>query len=400
MKKLVTVLTLLLLTLSISGCLGGVNLEEGQTHGVFNKDGELTYTIAYEDDVLVELYDVEIDDDEDDIMDAISDFFDDADIDMELTKVKIDEKNAIITMVFEDFEVIYHTFYEKFEDLADNYGDYDDLNDELEFKYFKNDEDIDEDDLEEYEDGFPIYVAGGEEGAYYEFDSNIVVVSDVVDYEKINTKTIYIEDGEEGWIVVSGEIDSDPDDIVNSLNGVDIEEEQSSYVLNKDSELTMVITIDEDDLDDIYDADFDDSVKEITEDLEDFLDDVDSDGEIKNIKKKDDYIELTLFFEDAEDQTGDIYTLEDEADWYDDMEDYADDNPLVYFKSGDDVDEDDFEDYEDYLILSVWGGEEGAYFEVPSEIELVSDRMDYERINNNTIFVEDGESGIIVFDEY
>jgi len=47
--------------------------------------------------------------------------------------------------------------------------------------------------------------------------------------------------------------------------------------------------------------------------------------------------------------------------------------------------------------MFVYGYDEGAYYEVPGTILLVDDELDYEKIANNIIYVDDESEGIIVF---
>lgn len=179
-------------------------------------------------------------------------------------------------------------------------------------------------------------------------------------------------------------------------------EGQRRIELNSKGEVIITWSIEDKDAEDYWDIDFDDSTKEIKEDLlDDWEDGSMEDAEIKTLKKQKDFLYIEVFIEDGEDAGYELdETLEDEMeDYYEDYEEMQDDLEFVEFKSGDEIDEDELEDYEDYYILYVSGGEEGAYYALPNKIVLVEGDIKYERINNNEIFVEDGEYGIIVIEE-
>ena len=101
-------------------------------------------------------------------------------------------------------------------------------------------------------------------------------------------------------------------------------------------------------------------------------------------------------FDDYEDST-----CEEVADeyGYDDFEELIEDEglDLELYKNGDKVRSSDLNDYEECYIMMVYGYDEGAYYEVPGTILLVDDELDYEKIANNIIYVDDESEGIIVF---
>jgi len=182
--------------------------------------------------------------------------------------------------------------------------------------------------------------------------------------------------------------------------GVKLEEDQGYWVLDDDGGVTVEMLMETDDFEDEFDVDPDDKKKDIIDDLEDFFDDQDIDIEVKKLKVKKDIVSMELYIEDAKDMRLEIDdTLEDLADsWEMDLEDFVDKNELVYFKNGKDVDEDDIDDYEDLVYIHVFADDEGMYYTVPGKIILVSDDIDFKKINKNTIFVED-DAGFIFFEE-
>lgn len=191
---------------------------------------------------------------------------------------------------------------------------------------------------------------------------------------------------------------------LTGCSGAKLEEGQKRLELNADEEITLSRSVEDKDAEDRWDIDFDDKLSEIEDDIIDEWEDTNAeDYEILTLKKQDDYLFIEIFIDDADDYLWlDIdTTLEDlmESDWYDDFEEYQEDMEFVDYKSDDEIDEDELEDFEDYLVFVVTGGEEGSYYVVPGNIVLVSGDCDYEVINSKQIFIEDEESGYIVYED-
>lgn len=185
---------------------------------------------------------------------------------------------------------------------------------------------------------------------------------------------------------------------------VKLEEDQMHFNFDKDDGITLTALIDDKDLEDDMDIDFDDKVKEIEEDIQDYLDDEDQDGELISFKKDDDMGLVEIYYDDLDELYMELdNSLEDYADdMYGDFDDFADEEEFIYYKNEKDVDEDDLEDYEDYYVVSVYGGEDGIYYTFPSKIILVHEDVDYEKISDNTIFIEDSTewNGVVIIEEY
>ncbi len=186
--------------------------------------------------------------------------------------------------------------------------------------------------------------------------------------------------------------------------GIKLEEDQIEYIFDEDGGLTLRAFMSDKELEDAFDVDFDDKKKEIEEDIIDYFDDeVDTDVEVKKLDISKDTASFELYIEDGEDFFMEMeVSLEDYADDYygvdvDELEDYEE---FVYYKDGDDVKNKDVEDFSDDYVINVHGGDEGAYYTFPSKVLLVGDKVDYEKIDNDTIFIDDGEYGLVVIEEY
>jgi len=196
---------------------------------------------------------------------------------------------------------------------------------------------------------------------------------------------------------------ADEDVLVIGLATTMLEEGQSSYILNKDGSMIFTTYIEDKDLEDSFDVDFDDKDTDIMSDIEDAMDDWDVSVEVTKFDKIEEFALITMLIEDLEDMGRSEFeqTIEDYVDddsWYDDFDEFADDNDFVLFKNEDDVKSQDLQDYADLYMISVSGGDEGAYYEVPSNIVLVSDKVDFERVNNTTIYIDQDEYGYIAYE--
>lgn len=206
MKKILAVV--LMLSLVLVGCSAGkIVLEEDQMHVAFNSDGGVAMTMCMEDKEFEDEFDVDVDDDISDIMDDVKDYIEDQDedVDFEVKSLKIVDDMVVLSVYVEDGKDIYMEIEDSLEDYAEyNYEDIDEMAEEEEFVYFKNGEDVDEDDVEQYED-YDIYeVSGADEGAYYTFPGKIAIVSEDMDFERVDAYTIFVEDGEYGIVVFEG----------------------------------------------------------------------------------------------------------------------------------------------------------------------------------------------------
>lgn len=182
--------------------------------------------------------------------------------------------------------------------------------------------------------------------------------------------------------------------------GIKLEEGQVQYTFTKDGELTMNGIIDNDDFEDDMDIDLKDDEKDIISDIEDYFDDMDIDSEVTKVKVGKDFVTIEIVFEDFETMFVDFQlTLEDYAELSAaDIEEFGEYYKFVTFEKGEDIDVKDLDDYEDAFVITIDGGEEGSYYEFPYDLLAVSEDMDYERINDTTIYVEDGEVGLVFID--
>ncbi len=178
-------------------------------------------------------------------------------------------------------------------------------------------------------------------------------------------------------------------------------EQGESFVTFKKDSVSVACSLSEKDAKKLYDIRIKDDNKDIKEDLVDyFSDNYDIDIKITKFKKGKDFINFTYETEDAEDiGYYDDTTLEDYADdlRYDDVEELADDMEFITYDKEKSVDSDDIDKYEDDLVQFVKGGDKGMYYKTPNKMLLVSEKLKYERISKDTIYIKRNSSGIIVY---
>lgn len=465
MKKIIALLLVATMIISLVGCSGGggsVKLEEGQSHFTFNEDGELTLVGYLSGDDLEDDFDIDFDDDADDIKDDMQDFMDEGieeassflDIEWEVAiqEVKKDGDFATITVVFSDFEFMYMgMWYEKLEDLMD-----DDYNDTPDFVTFAKGDEVDEDDLDDYEDNFTIYIDGGEEGAYYEFPGKIQLVDEDIKFEKTSDTIIFVEDGEEGFITVDAEIDGeiidfmdmmgdfdfddldlddlDLDDIDLSdfdLDNIDLDDidlddfdmsdissggeaepgnpndlsvGQSHITYHSDGRYEMSANMESSDFEWLYEGDFNDSEAEMRDAIVEYYDLwYSANVEVMNLAKHSNSVEFTFIGEDVMylDYTYN-YTLQDQADWYGGFDGLFDTYNFMNFNDRSPLmSSDELAQYANNH--AIFAGTDfsgnGTYYTFPGDILVVDGYMTWAKVSNNTIFVDDWSYGIIIFED-
>lgn len=205
MRKISFVLLAAFLIISLSGCKANVKLEEGQTYTILDSKGKMTMSAFLSDKEFDGSYGVDFDDNDDEIKESIVDLFDDVyGMDVEVSKFKKGKDNVKFTLISEDAEDFGYDLEYTLDDYSEDnyYEDIDDMSEYESFVLYKNDEDLDDDELEDYENAIVIYVYGSEEGAYYKFPSKILLVDEDMDYKKVSSNTIFVDDNESGLIVI------------------------------------------------------------------------------------------------------------------------------------------------------------------------------------------------------
>lgn len=441
MKKIINILLALIMTLSLTACSGSVSLEEGQGHFIFTEDGEVTMNGYIDEDELEDEFDIDMDDDEDDILDDMQDYFEDGfeelaeildvDFEVEVEEIKKEKDGVSATIIFSDFEFIIEDWYEKLEDLADEFGDFEDLADEIDFVTYQKEDDVDEDDLEDYEDNFVIQLDGQDEGMYYEFPTEILLVDEDIKFERISDTIIFVEDGEVGYVVVEealdgekfdpysmfGDMDSDDDDLdkddLNDLDGFGSGDEadygnpnnlqmgqkhmaynsdgtyiESGYLSNEDIQYEFEIEID-----------VSRSSSEIIEDIEThYNSNYSTNLQVNELEKRDEGIYYSFEVPDPTDIDGDYgYLLSEQSEWYGGYEGVLDSYEIIDVNTKELLSVSQLEDYGDHYAFFISDYFNGAYYTFPTDIELVDSLMTWALVDSKTIYIENWSHGLVVY---
>jgi len=445
----------------ITGLLGGggYDLEEGESSAVITADGELTVVMAIGEDMLDEDFNADIDDDPEDIMSDMQDMIDeqldqwDIKSDIEVTEVKVKDDIATVTMVCEDFEFLFPECYETFEDYADMMGGYDVVADNTPFITFDGEDELDDNDLEDYADGTAIGLDGGEEGTYFEFEDDIAIVSDDMRFEMIKSNVIYVKGGEAGLIVLDGEVDCDPEfygflmgdyttdlggDVITDitpdttddggsifdnndtnttdsntdtgstsgpLNGTFIGTYGGDYntdeytIFGADGSCTKNLFISNDDFTWYLEIETTASDAEVQAAVETYVSDYFYDVELQNISRTPDGVMITVFSNDptniSYDYGTDLATL---ISWYGDAAEFSSYYSFLDYQTGAPLDTANLSSMGNLRTVSVEGGTSGTIYKVPGNILYVDGDVLWQRIDNNTIFIDYWEYGYIIFE--
>lgn len=190
--------------------------------------------------------------------------------------------------------------------------------------------------------------------------------------------------------------------ILTGCTKVKLEENQSFATFKSNGDVILSEYLSDNDADDYLDIDTSDKNSKIKKDLISFFDDnLNMDVKVTKIKATKDYIKFTITSKDADNMGFDAdYALSDYADDYygDDVDVLAENQDFVYFKNGNDVKDKDLSDYEDDIAVQVNGGEEGTYYKFPGKILVLND-LDFNKISNDTIYIDDDENGIVVYNK-
>jgi len=79
---------------------------------------------------------------------------------------------------------------------------------------------------------------------------------------------------------------------------------------------------------------------------------------------------------------------------------YADEQKFIYFKDGKKLNKNDIAKYTNEYEFTITGFNGGAYYNVPSEILLVSGNLKYKKIDSNTVFINGSQEGTIIVKKY
>jgi hypothetical protein len=484
MKKIMSLVLVTAMLVSLTGCDlisgllggGGYDLEEGESHIIITADGELTAVMAMSEDVLDEDFDADIGDDEEDIMADMQDMIDDQldewdiDTDIEITEVKVKDDVAFVTLVSEDFEFLFPQCYETLEDYADMMGGYEVIAEATPFITYEDEDDVDEDDLEDYADGTVIGLDGGEEGTYFEFEDDIALVSDDMDFEMIESNIIYVEGDESGLIVIDGEIDCDPDffgflmgdvggdtggdspldpdnnndggtplDPDNNNDGgtpldpnngdttgdnplnpdsnnddnndgsiiggnfigtyTDSYDTQEYMIYSPNGSATKNVFIYNDEFSWYLEVESTVTDAELQTAIDTYLTYYFYDVELQNVNRTADGVMLTIYADDATNITYDYgTTLEELISWYEDSAEFATYYTFIDYQTGAPIDSDVLQNMSASLTASIDGGEHGTIYEFPNKILFIDESILWQRIDDNSIYVDYWEYGTIIFE--
>jgi hypothetical protein len=454
MKKIIALILVATMVLSLTGCDtimdvvddvvdfigGGIDLEEGESYAIINGDGELIIHGVMDKKQLDDEFGIDIDDDEEDIQEDIQDYLDDSleesgiDAEVTVTEVKVKDRLATITMEMDDFELWFPVFYESFSDYADIMGGFDNLATSSTFVTYEDGDDVKDKDLEDYKDGFVISTDGGDEGSYFEFESEIVIVSEDMDYEIIDEFTIFVEKDETGLVVLKDEVDCDPDyftdmfdnandgdtdsntdntndggtesnstdggtDDNNNTNNDTTDFSTDAYTFfYPDGSCQQSLFVNTGNVAYYYDISFDESETDIRNAITYYYESYFEGVTVNNVERLTDGVMILLT---ATDSTALYYeygtTIQYYADLYGNYEDVVSYFYFADYQTGIEVDSATLPNYSNCNTVYINSGDNGTILEFPGDIVLVSNYVEWEVIDSHTIYISGYQSGSIAF---
>jgi hypothetical protein len=92
-------------------------------------------------------------------------------------------------------------------------------------------------------------------------------------------------------------------------------------------------------------------------------------------------------------------TMEEYISWYGySLEDFLEENQFYDYSSGEVVPNDLINEFLDYHIIAVDGGD-GTIYQFPSDIKLISNSIIWGKIDNNTVYINNDELGLLIYIE-
>lgn len=413
MRKIVVILLVVLMAFSLSSC-SSVKLEDDQEMYTISSDGSVRYTMMINGDEFASEIGFDFDKDKTRaIREAITDYLEENRINATLNSFKKSGDFAFVDITYNRLKDIMLSGSYELEDYADEYyGNIRTLADSAKFILYSKETTIDTDDIRKYTDNSIIAVADHADGTYYKLPGRILLVSGNMKYTKISNDTILVENGDSGYVVHRGKIDEEgvkaTDAVKNETTakaapkgGVNLKDGKEMYILSKDGFITYRANALGEEIGSEVGFDFSkDSESNIKKAIEAYLKEEGIDARINELKKDGDMIYIDITYTDPDEVMYYMNNkLKDYADEnYDGIEDLAEYQYFEHYSNKNKVDPGDLGKYLNDMIIEVDDMADGTYFQLPGKILLVSEDMEYTKIDDYTILVEGNDYGYVIYE--
>jgi len=416
MKKLFLLLLVALMMLSLSSCRS-IKLEESQEMYVISSDGSVRMKMMVEGDELAA--DVGFDYAKDKnriITQAINEYIENTGLDAKLNSFRKSGDYAFVDITFYNFKDIMSTANYALEDYADDYyGNLRTLADSANFIIYSNESVLDKGDIRKYAEFSIMEVSDSGAGTYYKLPGRILLVSGDIQYTKISSDTILIENGDYGYVVHKGKISEEAKETTaktteatkkettrsSSKGKVTLEDDQEMYIISYDGSVTIRVKVPGEEIADEVGFNFSkDSDSNIKKAIESYLKDIGVDARINEIKKDSNMLFVDITYPKADEILyNQYYRLDDYIEVFYDgiIEELSGDLGFKLYSNGSSLDSGDLEKYYADMIIEVDNMVIGTYFEFPGKILLVSDDLEYTKIDDYTILIEDNDWGYVIY---
>lgn len=388
---------------------GDITLTDGELQTEFYADGSILTINNMAAADFTTTFGIDMYDDDDDIKAAVEALFNMSGAVAELIDFRPMDNTAVLTIQIESLSSLFITF-DTFEDILalSGFDNYDDLLDDTPFVDYLAQSSLSADEFSVFENNFSIIIGTDPYGGYFTFPSDILIVSDM-DYQVINDRTIYLEGGSSGIIVLEEALTvSDTDENttdtgdhteVYPIDGLELALDQGYINFAEDGSCQMALNVTEAGLVEFMGLDFSSGDEAVVSTIEMGIQ-MTGIMELIYIEKNPDNLILELSMANIADLMSDsIYaSFNDLRSEYDSNEDILMVYPLEDYSSGQPANANDLNQVEGFAAMMNVTTDNGEYYTFPHRIVFVDADLNYTKIDDYTLFIPEGGLGLIVID--
>lgn len=388
---------------------GDITLTDGELKTEFYADGSILTVNNMAAADFTSNFGLDMYADYDDIKTAVESLFSMSGATAELIDFRPMDNTAVLTIEIAQLDALFLAF-NSFEDMLAFSGleSYEALLNDTPFVNYQTKESLSASEFITYQSNFSIIVGTDPYGAYFTFPSDILIVSDM-NYQVIDERTIYLEGGSSGVIVLEEAL-SLPDTDSNNTNtgdhtevypidGLEIGLDQGYINFAEDGSCNMALNVTEAGLVEFMGLDFSSGDEAVVSTIEMGIQ-MTGIMELLYIEKNPDNLILELGMTNIADLMSDsLYaSFNDLKTEFDSNEDILTVYPLEHYASGQSASANDLNQFEGFAAMMNVTTDNGEFYTFPHKIVLADEDLNYTKIDDYTIFIPDGGLGLIVID--
>lgn len=388
---------------------GEITLADGELKTEFHADGSVLTVNNMPAANFTGTFGMDMYDDVNDIKAAVESLFAASGAEAELIDFKPLDNTCVLTIEISQLDALFLTFSSLDEMLAfSGLESYETLIAETPFVDFESHSALSVSEFSAFENQFSMIVGTDPFGAYFTFPSDILIVSDM-DYQVIDERTIYLEGGESGVIILEDTImtSSNGQDASNqgnnsqiySIDGIDLSYDQGYINFDQNGSCLMALNVTEAGLIEFMGLDFSSGDEAVVSTIEMGIM-MTGMMELQYIEKNPENLILELTMDNIADLMSDsLYaSFDDFRSEFDSDEDLLMVYPLEHFSNGQLASDSELSQFTGFAAMMSITTDQGEYYRFPHKILLADADLNYTRIDDYTIFIPDGGIGLIVID--